>query len=171
MLSGIRRGALRLSPPRTSQCRCYSEGTLDHPGQWVEGTDWIDVQKVRGDKYDPFHGSMRIFSGIQPTGVPHLGNYLGALQQWKRLHDNSAKKGEGGKTTPKQYFSVVDLHALTSEAPAPDRLRLRKESYASLLAIGLKNTHQTTLFFQSDVCSSYIWCTSCLTNPVGTPSL
>jgi tryptophanyl-tRNA synthetase len=97
-----------------------------------------------------------VFSGIQPTGVPHLGNYLGALRQWKQLHDDSADAITRSGTKPEQYFSVVDLHALTSsDIPGPERLRLRKESYASLMAIGLKNSGQTTLFFQSDVSSPF----------------
>ena len=44
----------------------------------------------------------RIFSGVQPTGGLHLGNYLGAIRQWvanQELYDN--------------YFCVVDLHAIT----------------------------------------------------------
>ncbi|KAJ9611948.1 Tryptophan--tRNA ligase, mitochondrial [Cladophialophora chaetospira] len=61
------------------------------------------------------------------------------------LYDN------GNSFTTKQYFSVVDLHALTSDIPGSERARLRKESFAALLAIGLKNNANTTLFFQSDV--------------------
>ena len=94
----------------------------------------------------------RSFSGIQPTGVPHLGNYLGALRQWKQLHDQSTDPRFSQKYRYEQYFSVVDLHALTSDIPGPERVRLRRESYAALLAIGLNNNTNTTLFFQSDVC-------------------
>ncbi|EXJ75632.1 tryptophanyl-tRNA synthetase [Cladophialophora psammophila CBS 110553] len=93
----------------------------------------------------------RAFSGIQPTGVPHLGNYLGALRQWKRLHDQSTDPKFAINYRYEQYFSVVDLHALTSDTLATERLRLRKESYAALLALGLHNNRNTTLFFQSDV--------------------
>ncbi|KIW75492.1 tryptophan-tRNA ligase [Fonsecaea pedrosoi CBS 271.37] len=93
----------------------------------------------------------RAFSGIQPTGVPHLGNYLGALRQWKRLHEQSTDPKFAMHYRYEQYFSVVDLHALTAETPASERLRLRKESYAALLALGLNNNRNTTLFFQSDV--------------------
>lgn len=46
---------------------------------------------------------MRVFSGIQPTGIPHLGNYLGVIKLWVKLQE--------------QYqdvmYSVVDLHAIT----------------------------------------------------------
>jgi tryptophanyl-tRNA synthetase len=47
-----------------------------------------------------------IVSGIQPTGIPHIGNYLGALQQWAHLQ-NTSPPGT------KLLFSVVDLHAYT----------------------------------------------------------
>ena len=85
-----------------------------------------------------------IFSGIQPTGVPHLGNYLGALQQWVKLQDQSAPN-------TKLLFSIVDLHALTIPK---DRARLRRwriETLATLLAVGL-DPKKCTIFFQSDVC-------------------
>ena len=45
----------------------------------------------------------RIFSGIQPTGIPHLGNYIGALMQWKQL----------AKGNNDCLFSIVDLHAIS----------------------------------------------------------
>jgi tryptophanyl-tRNA synthetase len=48
-----------------------------------------------------------IFSGIQPTGIPHIGNYLGALKQWKRIQDTA-------EPDTKLIFSIVDLHALTA---------------------------------------------------------
>ncbi len=44
----------------------------------------------------------RVFSGMQPTGEAHLGNYLGALRQWVRLQDEA-----------ECIFSVVDYHAIT----------------------------------------------------------
>jgi len=75
-----------------------------------------------------------IFSGIQPTGVPHLGNYLGALHQWVKLQNN-AKPGA------KLLFSIVDLHALR---------RWRREAFATLLAVGL-DPKRSTIFYQSAV--------------------
>jgi hypothetical protein len=92
-----------------------------------------------------------VFSGIQPTGVPHLGNYIGALRQWKNYHEESSNPKVTAQYAPEQYFSIVDLHALTASMPREERKQLRKESYASLLAIGLKNTGTTSVFFQSDV--------------------
>src|SRR5690349_14968938 len=71
-----------------------------------------------------------IFSGIQPTGIPHLGNYLGALQRWVQLQNEADPSTE-------LLYSLVDLHALTVRQD-PAQLRQRKnESLATLLAIGL----------------------------------
>jgi len=92
-----------------------------------------------------------VFSGIQPTGVPHLGNYIGALRQWKNYHEESSDPNVTSRCSPEQYFSIVDLHALTASMPKEERKQLRKESFASLLAIGLRNTGTTSVFFQSDV--------------------
>ncbi|KAI9790367.1 MAG: Tryptophan--tRNA ligase, mitochondrial [Peltula sp. TS41687] len=85
-----------------------------------------------------------IFSGIQPTGIPHLGNYLGALRQWVRLQDDEA-------SSSKLLYSVVDLHAITVRQDAEELRRRRRETLATLLAIGL-NPDRSVVFFQSDVC-------------------
>jgi tryptophanyl-tRNA synthetase len=84
-----------------------------------------------------------IFSGIQPTGVPHLGNYLGALRQWAQLQNNA-----NDDTT--LIFSLVDLHAITIYQD-PNHLRQwKRESLATLLAIGL-DPKKSIIFHQSDV--------------------
>ncbi|RSL98284.1 hypothetical protein CDV31_012657 [Fusarium ambrosium] len=96
-----------------------------------------------------------IFSGIQPTGVPHLGNYVGALRQWVRL-----QRSEDAST--KLIYSVVDLHAITMPQP-PEQLRRRKrEALAALLAIGI-DPERATLFYQSSVPahSELMWILSC----------
>ena len=46
----------------------------------------------------------RVFSGMQPTGEAHLGNYLGALRQWVRLQDQA-----------ECIYCVVDYHAITMD--------------------------------------------------------
>ncbi len=82
---------------------------------------------------------MRIFSGIQPTGRKHLGNYIGAIVQYVSSQD----RGEG-------FFCIVDLHAITV---AYDPAELRQRTYdttAILLAAGL-DPARCTLFRQSDV--------------------
>lgn len=82
---------------------------------------------------------MRIFSGIQPTGRKHLGNYIGAIAQYV----TSQERGEG-------IFCIVDLHALTVSYD-PEELRERfYDTTAILLAAGL-DPERCTLFRQSDV--------------------
>ena len=82
---------------------------------------------------------MRIFSGIQPTGRKHLGNYLGAIAQYV----SSQERGEG-------VFCIVDLHA-TTVAYEPAELRERLyDTTAILLAAGL-DPARCVLFRQSDV--------------------
>mgnify|MGYP003522303228 FL=1 len=54
----------------------------------------------------------RVFSGMQPTGNLHLGNYLGALINWVSMQD-----------THECIYCVVDLHAITAEWQEPDELR------------------------------------------------
>ena len=81
----------------------------------------------------------RIFSGIQPTGQKHLGNYIGAITQWVAGQD----RGEA-------IYCVVDLHAITV---AYDPVALRSTVYdttAFLLAAGL-DPARCILFRQSDV--------------------
>ncbi|KAG8626621.1 hypothetical protein KVT40_005566 [Elsinoe batatas] len=96
-----------------------------------------------------------IFSGIQPTGLPHLGNYLGALQQWVKLQDE-ADPGT------KLLFSIVDLHAITLPQNAAALQRSRKETFATLLAVGL-DPKRSTIFYQSMVPqhSELMWILSC----------
>jgi tryptophanyl-tRNA synthetase len=82
---------------------------------------------------------MRIFSGIQPTGRKHLGNYIGAIAQYVSGQD----RGEA-------IYCIVDLHAITV---AYDPVELRERTYdttAILLAAGL-DPERCTLFRQSDV--------------------
>ncbi|KAJ3532920.1 hypothetical protein NM208_g8221 [Fusarium decemcellulare] len=96
-----------------------------------------------------------IFSGIQPTGVPHLGNYVGALRQWVQLQHTEERD-------TKLIYSIVDLHAITMPQP-PEQLRRRKrEALAALLAIGI-HPDRATLFHQSSVSghSELMWILSC----------
>jgi tryptophanyl-tRNA synthetase len=96
---------------------------------------------------------MRIFSGIQPTGRKHLGNYIGAIAQYVV----SQERGEG-------IFCIVDLHALTVPYdPAELRERLY-DTTAILLAAGL-DPARCILFRQSDVRehTELTWLLSCVT--------
>ncbi|KAF8319437.1 Nucleotidylyl transferase [Clavulina sp. PMI_390] len=84
-----------------------------------------------------------VFSGIQPTGTPHLGNFLGALSNWTRLQSSAAD----GDTL---IYSVVGLHAITVPQD-PSQLRTdRLNAVASLLAIGL-DPARSIIFCQEDV--------------------
>lgn len=96
-----------------------------------------------------------VFSGIQPTGVPHLGNYLGALQQWVKLQNEAAPE-----TT--LIYSLVDLHAITVNPDPAELRRWKKESLAMLLAIGL-DPKRSIIFHQSDVPAhaELMWILSC----------
>jgi tryptophanyl-tRNA synthetase len=81
----------------------------------------------------------RIFSGIQPTGRKHLGNYLGAIRQYVEGQD----RGEA-------IYCIVDLHAITvPQDPAELRERLH-DTAAILIAAGLE-PERCILFRQSDV--------------------
>lgn len=84
-----------------------------------------------------------IFSGIQPTGVPHLGNYLGALRPWVQLQDEKTSKDQ-------LNFSIVDLHALTVPQDPKQLESWRMDTYVALLAVGL-DTKRSRVFFQSQV--------------------
>ena len=98
----------------------------------------------------------RVFSGIQPSGALHIGNYLGAIQQWVA--------GQGQKTN---FICVVDLHAITvPQEPAALRQQTR-ELTALLLACGI-DPQQTTLFVQSHVRAhaEITWVLNCVT-PLG----
>ncbi|KAH9221881.1 hypothetical protein DL95DRAFT_381661 [Leptodontidium sp. 2 PMI_412] len=96
-----------------------------------------------------------IFSGIQPTGIPHLGNYLGALRTWVNLQNTAP-------ATTKLFFSVVDLHAITLFQRPEDLRRWRRESLASLLACGIRE-ERSVVFWQGKVSahSELMWILSC----------
>lgn len=94
-----------------------------------------------------------VLSCIQPTAVPTLGNYLGALKNWKNMSDDYDC-----------FYAIADLHAITvRQEPA----KLRKQSmemYALLLAIGI-NPDDSVVFVQSHVPehSQLSWILNCYT--------
>lgn len=80
----------------------------------------------------------KVFSGVKPTGKPHIGNYFGAFTRW------AAEQDEG------HLYCVVDLHAMTVPYD-PEELRTRTSELATwLLATGL-DPDRATLFVQSHV--------------------
>ena len=82
---------------------------------------------------------MRIFSGIQPTGAKHLGNYIGAIRNYVGTQD----KGDA-------FFCIVDLHSITTDHD-PDDLRESTLSLAALLFAAGLDPERSTLFVQSHV--------------------
>ncbi len=81
----------------------------------------------------------RIFSGMQPTGNLHLGNYLGAFRNWVELQD--------GYDT---IYCIVDLHAMTVDYNPVDLERERIEAAKVLLALGV-DPDRSLLYAQSQV--------------------
>ena len=82
----------------------------------------------------------RIFSGMQPSGRFHLGNYMGALENWVRLqHEYEC------------FFSIVDLHALTSSYSDTSKLQENvMEMAIDWLSAGL-DPEKNVIFVQSHV--------------------
>ena len=94
----------------------------------------------------------RIFSGVQPTGNLHLGNYLGAIRNWVRLQDGY-----------ECLYCLVDLHAITVwQEPGELRANTR-EVAAGLLAAGL-DPKQNIIFNQSQVSghAELAWILNCI---------
>ena len=81
----------------------------------------------------------RVFSGIQPSGVPTLGNYLGAIRNWVPLQE-----------THDAIYCVVDLHAITVWQEPAQLAAQTREMAAALIACGL-DPERCTLFVQSHV--------------------
>lgn len=100
----------------------------------------------------------RVFSGVQPTGKIHIGNYVGALSQWAENQE-----------VFENIFCVVDLHALTiPEAVNPERLRAKNRETAALyVACGI-DPDKSTIFVQSKVSAhaELAWILNCVT-PLG----
>jgi tryptophanyl-tRNA synthetase len=84
---------------------------------------------------------MRVFSGIQPTGAKHIGNYLGAMRQYVATQD--ANPGEA-------IFCIVDLHSITVDYDPQDLHDRTLDLAALLFAVGL-DPRRCVLFCQSQV--------------------
>ena len=94
----------------------------------------------------------RIFSGAQPTGELHIGNYLGALKNWVALQDQY-----------ESFYCIVNLHAITLPQK-PEILRQKTLDLARIyLAAGI-NPSVSTIFIQSDVSehAELAWVLSCV---------
>jgi tryptophanyl-tRNA synthetase len=98
----------------------------------------------------------RVFSGIQPTGNIHIGNYLGAIKGWVE-----------GQSEKESFICIVDLHSLTVPQD-PDNLRFQTRSLAAMLLAAGIDPEQTVLFIQSHVTAhaEASWLLNCVT-PLG----
>tara|TARA_B100000686_G_scaffold354583_1_gene465595 strand:+ start:11527 stop:12537 length:1011 start_codon:yes stop_codon:yes gene_type:complete len=94
----------------------------------------------------------RIFSGVQPTGSLHLGNYLGAIRNWVRLQDSF-----------EAIYCVVDLHAITATYDSNELGHATREVTASLIAAGI-DPKKSIIFNQSMVKehAELAWLFSCV---------
>jgi len=98
----------------------------------------------------------RVLSGIQPTGSPHIGNYLGALKNWAKIQYDYDS-----------IYCIVDLHAITVYQK-PEELRAKIEELAGmLLALGIDPAH-SSIVVQSAIPehAELAWMLTCVT-PVG----
>ncbi len=98
----------------------------------------------------------RVFSGIQPSGLLHIGNYLGAIRQW--LADQDRKEN---------FFCIVDLHAITVPQDPEDLRNKTRDVTALYLAAGI-DPELSTIFVQSHVSAhaECAWILNCVT-PIG----
>src|SRR5215203_2146291 len=99
----------------------------------------------------------RIFSGAQPTGQLHIGNYLGALKNWVALQDEY-----------ESFYCIVNLHAITLPQD-PKTLRQKTRDLARIyLAAGI-DANKSTVFVQSDVPehAELTWILSCISRTGG----
>ncbi|HEY3246703.1 MAG TPA: tryptophan--tRNA ligase [bacterium] len=98
----------------------------------------------------------RVFSGIQPTGVIHLGNYVGAIRQWAELQREF-----------ESYFCIVDLHAITTPYDPKELPQRVLDAAAANIAAGI-DPQRSVLFVQSHVPehSELAWLLNVIT-PVG----
>ena len=98
--------------------------------------------------------SKKIFSGVQPTGNLHLGNYLGAIKNFVKLNDEKENKC---------IFCVVDLHAITVKQNPEELKNNIRKTVATFIACGIE-PKKSIIFNQSKVKahSEAAWIFSCI---------
>ncbi len=98
----------------------------------------------------------RVFSGVQPTGQLHIGNYLGALKNWAEI--------QGGYES---IFCIVDLHAVTAYQDPKELAAKIRETAALFIAAGI-DPDQSSVMVQSSVAqhAELAWMLTCVT-PLG----
>ena len=94
----------------------------------------------------------RVFSGMQPTGNLHLGNYLGALQRWVEM-----------QRTHECIYCIVDMHAITVWQDPKELRQATRDVTAAYIAAGL-DTKKSIIFNQSQVAAhaELAWVFNCI---------
>lgn len=94
-----------------------------------------------------------IFSGMQPSGYPSLGNYLGALKNWVNLQDNY-----------NCLFSIVNMHAITVRQNTAELRKRTRDLLTLFIAIGL-DPEKNIIYYQSHVSAhaELAWVLNCYT--------
>jgi len=93
----------------------------------------------------------RIFSGVQPSGNLHIGNYLGAIKNWVKLQDEPARYASQGDAGGFDLiFCVVDMHAITVPQDPEELKKKTIEVAKAYLASGI-DPQKSSMFIQSHV--------------------
>lgn len=96
-----------------------------------------------------------LFSGMQPTGKLHIGNYFGALKNWVELQNSGRYQC---------YFFVADLHSITAEFDPAQKYKQSVEVIADYIAAGI-SPEKSVIFIQSQIPehSELAWVLNCIT--------
>ncbi len=124
-------GCLFAASSELSSNRCLATGErllAVGGGRWARATNLPSLMSKQ-----------IVFSGIQPTGGVHIGNYLGALRNWVRLQDEY-----------ETIYCVVDLHALTIPQDPAEFERERLEAAKMVIAAGV-DPNTSLFYYQSQV--------------------
>ena len=144
----------------------FLQSSRQHPQQRQRRNDVrasvAEVDPADEEKFDTVASAItarrkpRVLSGVQPTGLLHLGNYLGAIKQWVANQDRYDN-----------YFCVVDSHAITSQHDPKELTKSTYRTAAMYLACGIDPV-RSNVFVQSHVPahSELAWLLNCAT-PMG----
>ncbi|KAJ7119013.1 tryptophanyl-tRNA synthetase [Mycena epipterygia] len=132
---------------------------INHVCRTLQRFKGVSHGPIRENSSSASEAPRTIFSGIQPTGIPHLGNYLGALSNWVKLQNENPQD--------KLIFSIVGWHALTLPQNPKELAASRRDMLAVLLAIGI-DPKRSILFHQDSnaMHTELAWILSCIT-PTG----
>nr|XP_054753416.1 tryptophan--tRNA ligase, mitochondrial-like [Lytechinus pictus]XP_054753422.1 tryptophan--tRNA ligase, mitochondrial-like [Lytechinus pictus] len=134
--------SLRIKALNMKKCISYASVSR-RPNFWIQGQGkgFHQSSNLSVKVLMNMTKEKRIFSGIQPTGVPHIGNYLGAIQNWIQLQEEE---------NTEMILSIVDLHSITLPQDPKELRESILTSAAVLLACGI-DPDKSILFQQSSV--------------------